>query len=200
MPQLTRKRIAVAATITVALLAVALVVGGRAWVRGQNYLEAGSTSTPPAGARLVPGDFPTIAVVRYRHGGRSAYGFSVRNHGPLAVKITEVAHLEAPGESDQLFRPVEVRMTRRDDFGSVADVPFRPFTLGPGHERHFEVIGRFENCDRHLPGLSHVTRAQQVRFQVLGQSLSEDVPLRTDNEWHYSRAADCPRKAKQPGP
>jgi hypothetical protein len=205
MPQLTRKRIAIAGASAVALLTVGVLVGGRAWVRGQDYLEQGSLSRLPVQARVVPVDLPTpgepeeIAVVPYRDGGRTFYGFSVRNDGPLSVTVTEVERPAAPDDSYALFRPVEVRMAR-EDFGTEADVPFRPFTLGSGQERYLEVIGKFEDCEHHLPGSSNGTSSQQVRFEVLGQSLSADVALPAEIEWRYGRDARCPRRVRSQVP
>ncbi len=198
---MSRRGIGIAAAIVVL---AGVLIGGRAWVRGQDYIEPGSSSRVPANARVVPADAPApdepdeVAVVPYRDGARSVYGLSLRNDGPLSVEVTEVAPREAPDEGAWLFRPVEVRMADRDESGSQAPLPFRPFTLESGDERYVEVIGLLGDCEYYEPGSSNVIDSQRVRIKVLGQSLSADVPLSTAIEWRYNRGARCPRE-RPPG-
>jgi hypothetical protein len=187
--------------VGVVLLVAGLLVGGRAWVRGQDYVVMGSTSRVPADARIVPADAPApdepveVAIVPYRDGARSVYGLSLRNDGPLAVEVTEVARPESPDEAHTLFRTTEVRIGEDDAAGTEARLPFRPFTLEPGHERYVEVIGVIGDCEFYEPGSSNVLDRERVRYEVLGQSLEADVPLSTAIEWRYGRAARCPRES-----
>jgi hypothetical protein len=189
-----RRTVAIALAVAVV---VGVVVGGRAWVRGQDYLEPGSTSRVPADARIVrnqdapPDEAEETAQVPYRDGAQVVYGLSVRNDGPLSVKVTEVARPEAPAESSFMFRVVDVRMATREFAGTDARVPFRPFTLGRGEERYVEVIGRLGDCEFWEPRSSETVARQSVRFEVLGQSLSDDVPL--DPHIEIRRGARCPR-------
>jgi hypothetical protein len=192
-------------TVVIALavvVVVGVVVGGLAWVRGQDYLEPGSTSRVPADARIVrnddaaPGEAEETALIPYRDGAQLVYGLSVRNRGPFSVKVTEVARPEAPGESNFLFRVVDVRMATREFAGTDARVPFRPFALGRGEERYVEVIGRLGDCEFWMRRSSETIPRQSVRFDVLGQSLTEAVPL--DPQVEVRRGARCPRFASGP--
>jgi hypothetical protein len=197
-----RRRGLLVAVVVVVLVAV--LVGGRAWVRGRDYLAFGSSSRVPATARVVkvdpgaPSATDQVAVVPYRDGERVVYGLAVRNDGPLSVKVTEVERREAPKASFFMFRPLEVRMSGDAHAATRAPLPFRPFTLKPGHERYVEVIGRLGDCEHYAPGSSEVIYTQRVHFKVLGQSLTDDVALPTAIEWRYSRATRCPRERASP--
>lgn len=185
--------------IVAAVVVLGVLVGGRAWVRGQDYLTSGSTSRVPLQARVVeddnaaPDEPQEIAVVPYRDSARVVYGLSLRNDGPLSVEVTEVAELEPPGESFFLFRPVEVRMGEESQPGTHAPIPFRPFSLEPGEERYLEVTGVLEDCEHHAPGSSTLISAQFVDFEVLGQELEAEVTLPTTIEFRYTRRTRCPR-------
>jgi hypothetical protein len=188
------RRIALLLVVAVVIVAAALI-GGRAWVRGQDYLRLGSSFRPPATSHPAPpdpGDGKAVALVPYRDGAPVSYGLKVRNDGPLSVKVTEVA-TEKPGESLSMFRTVGVKMAAREQPGAGASVPFRPFTLEPDHERYVEVEGVFGNCEHYAPGSAEFIDSQPVRFDVLKQSLTENVELPSRIEWRYS-AATCPRK------
>ena len=185
--------------IVAAIAVVGLLIGGRAWVRGQEYVTHGSTSRVPLQARVVededaaPDEPQELAVVPYRDGARVVYGLSLRNDGPLSVEVTEVARLERPDESFFLFRPVEVRMGEQSEPGTDAPEPFRPFTLEPDEERYLEVVGVLEDCEHYTPGSSTLISAQFVDFEVLGQSLEAEVELPTTIEFRYARRTQCPR-------
>jgi hypothetical protein len=155
---------------------VAAVVGGRAWVRSRDYLQ--SAADP---------HFRKEAVVPLRDGKRLSYGFSIRNDGPLSVKVTEVARPVAPGQSRFMFRPVAVRMAGRDGAATTADTAFRPFTLGKGHQRYVEVSGELGNCASYRRGSAEIIESQPVDFEVLGQQLTESVRLPTRYEIRYAR-------------
>jgi hypothetical protein len=193
----TRARLVVAVVV---VLVVGVLVGARAWVRGQDYLEPGTAGQVPAGARVQQAEFPEpdepeeVAIVRYRDGARVRYGLSVRNHGPFAIKITEVSDLEAPDETVFLFRPIAVRMGEDNQSGTGARLPFRPFTLEPGHERYLEVIGQLGDCEYWEPGSAEIIDSEGVRFEVLGQSLEDRVALGTSIEFRAARAGRCPRE------
>jgi hypothetical protein len=182
--------------VLVAIVVVAAVlIGGRAWVRGQDYLRLGSGFRAPAGSKPSapdPGDGRGVALVPYRDGAPVSYGLRLRNDGPLSVKVTEIG-TENPGESRSMFRTAGVRMAAGEQPGTRASVPFRPFTLKPDHERYVEVDGTFGNCEHYGPGSAEFIDSQPVRFEVLKQSLTENVALPTRIEWRY-RAASCPRK------
>lgn len=182
------------------VLVAAVLVGGRAWVRGQDYLEAGGLSRLPQGARVTnaqavpPSDPDSVAVVPYRDGAQVVYGLSLRNDGPLSVKVTEVARGEAPGDSSSLFRPTGTLMSERENLQARPRAPFRPFTLEPGHERYVEIVGMLGDCEYYEPGSAEVIDRQRVRFEVLGQSLIADVRLPARIEWRYGDGARCPRE------
>jgi hypothetical protein len=190
--------------IGAAVVVVGLLIGGRAWVRGQEYVTHGSTSRVPVQARIVededaaPDEPQEIAVVPYEDGARVVYGLALRNDGPLSVEVTEVAPLERRDESFFLFRPVEVRMGETSQPGTEAPEPFRPFSLGPGEERYVEVIGVLEDCEYYTPGSSTLISAEFVDFEVLGQSLEAEVTLPTTIEFRFARRAQCPREQVEP--
>jgi hypothetical protein len=185
-----RWRIALLALVAVA---AAVVIGGRAWVRGQDYLTLGSGFRAPAASRSAPpdpGDGKAVALVPYRDGQPVSYGLKVKNDGPLAVKVTEIA---TEGGTHSMFHTVGVRMGAPEQRGADASLPFRPFTLKPGHERYVEVEGVFANCEHYAPGSAEFVDSQPVRFDVLKQSLTETIELPSRIEWRY-RASTCPRK------
>jgi hypothetical protein len=134
-----------------------------------------------------------VALVPYRDGGHVSYGLTLFNDGPLSVKVTEVAQPEAPGDSLSMFRTTGVKMAAREQAGTDASVPFRPFTLKSGHRRYVEVDGIFANCEHYAPGSAEFIDSQPVHFEVLKQSLTETVELPTRIEWRY-HASTCPRK------
>jgi hypothetical protein len=158
----------------VVVVIAAVLVGGRAWVRSRDYLEVGSTTHFPG-------------VVPLRDGKRVSYGFAIRNHGQLPVKVTEVERPQAPGATRFMFRPVAVRMADRDDTGDTANTPFRPFTLKKGHERYVEVVGQLGNCKDYAAGSGEFIRVQPVTFEVLRQTLTEELRLPGTIEFRYAR-------------
>jgi hypothetical protein len=182
--------------IAVVVIAAALI-GARAWVRGQDYVELGNSARVPSPSHEETVDTPDgqrrVAVVPYRDGARAVYGLSIRNDGPLSVKVTEVVKPERADESVFMFRPVGVRMANRDGVETRAGVPFRPFTLEKDHQRYVEVVGQLGDCEHYGPGSSEILDSQPVKFKVLGQTLSEDIELPTRIEIRYSRATKCPR-------
>jgi hypothetical protein len=185
----------IAALIVLAVVVAAALIGGRAWVRGQDHLRLGGGFRAPATARPAPpdpGEGKAVALVPYRDGEHVSYGLTLRNDGPLAVKITEVSRPEKVGESRSMLRVVGVRMAASENAGTEAAQPFRPFTLKPDHERYVEVEGVFGNCEHYAPGSAEFIDSQPVRFDVLKQSLTENVELPSRIEWRY-RAATCPR-------
>jgi hypothetical protein len=190
--------------IIAAVVVVGLLIGARAWVRGQDYVTHGSTSRVPLQARVVededaaPDEPQEIAIVPYRDGARVVYGVSLRNDGPLSVEVKRVATPERPDESFFLFRTVEVRMGETSQPGTAAPEPFRPFSLGPDEERYLEVEGVLEDCEYNAPGSSTLISAQFVDFEVLGQSLEAEVTLPTTIEFRFARRAQCPREQVEP--
>jgi hypothetical protein len=186
------------------VLVLGLLIGGRAWVRGQEYVTHGSTSRVPVQARVVeddnaaPDEPQEIAIVPYRDGARVVYGLALRNDGPLSVEVEEVAPLERRDESFFLFRTTAVRMGETSQPGTDAPLPFRPFTLEPDQERYIEIEGVLEDCEYHAPGSSTLISAQFVRFEVLRQSLEAEVVLPTTIEFRFARRAQCPREQVEP--
>jgi hypothetical protein len=166
--------------VVVVVVIAGVLIGGRAWARSQDYVKVGSKTS-------FPGSVP------YRDGERVSYGLSIRNDGPLAIKVTEVEKPQAPNESLFMFRPVAVRMADREGAGGTSNTPFRPFTLKKGHERYVEVTGRLGDCEHYAPGSGEFIRVQPVTFKVLGQTLTQNVRLPGTVEIRYSRATKCPR-------
>jgi hypothetical protein len=123
--------------------------------------------------------------VPLRDGKRVSYGFAIRNRGPLSVKVTEVERPEKPNETRFMFHPVAVRMAGHDGAGTTADTPFRPFTLKKGHERYVEVRGQLGHCKDYARGSGEFIRVQPVKFEVLRQTLTENVRLPGTIEFEY---------------
>jgi hypothetical protein len=142
---------------------VAVLVGGRAWVRSRDYLESGNDP-----------QFRKETVVGLRDGTPLSYGFTIRNHGPLKVKVTEVSRPVAPGQTRGMFRPFSVRMA-----GGHGLVPFTPFELKKGQHRYVQVSGELGNCRSYRRGSAEIIESQPVDFDVLGQGLTESIPLPT---------------------
>ena len=188
MSRMGRGKLAIAVAGGLVVLLIGAVVTERWWVRSRDYLEPGSTSQVPAGARVESAG--NVAVVPYRQGARVAYGISIRNRGPLSVTVTEVARPSTSGES--VFRPVEVRMARRERGGTRADLQFVPFTLDPGQERYVEVVGELGACRAYDPGRVYRIASQRVRFEVFREALSADVKLPTPIEWRFGPDTPCP--------
>jgi hypothetical protein len=118
------------------------------------------------------------------------YGLSIRNTGPLSVKVTEIAKPEPPDETVFMFRPVAVRMAAQDGPETRASAPFKPFTLKKDHQRYVEVVGKLGDCEHYGPGSSEVLDSQPVEYKVLGQTLTDDIELPRRIEIRYTT---CPR-------
>lgn len=183
----------------IVVLVVAIVLGGRAWIRGQDYLELGGITQYPDGAAVreydlaESGEPKSVAVVDYRDGAPMRFGFSVRNDGPFTVRVTEVAVPEPPDETVFMFRPTGTRMAPAEDVPANEDaVPFRPFSLEPGHERYVEVVGVLGDCEYWEARSAEAIMSQSVRYEVWGQSLTESIPLGEIRIRMRSREA-CPR-------
>jgi hypothetical protein len=184
----------------VLVVLVALLIGGRAWIRGQEYIVLGGTVREPDGASVRNHDSPTpggperLAVVDYEDGAPMRFGFAVRNDGPFKVRVTEVARAEPPNETVFMFRPTETRVAPEEDRPADGDVvPFRPFSLEPGHERYVEVLGELGDCEYWMADSSETIAAQSVRFEVWGQSLEQWIPLDAEIEIRLRSREDCPR-------
>jgi len=163
-------------------------------VRSHDFLDLGNTARTPSPSREETVDTPDgprqVAVVPYRDGAQAVYGLSIRNAGPLSVKVTEVSKPEAAGESFFMFRPVAVRMATKEGPETRADAPFEPFTLKKDQQRYVEVVGKLGDCEHYNRGSSEVLDSQPVKFKVLGQTLTDDVELPRRIEIRYTT---CPR-------
>jgi hypothetical protein len=182
--------------VLVVVIAGALI-GGRAWLRSRDFLDIGNSARVPSPSHEESVDTPDgprkVAVVPYRDGAQAVYGLSIRNDGPLSVKVTEVDTPEPPDESVFMFRTVAVRMADREGPETRATAPFRPFTLKKDHQRYVEVVGQLGDCEHYEPGSSETLDSQPVKFKVLGQTLTNDVVLPTRVEFRITRATKCPR-------
>jgi len=180
--------------VVLVVVVAGLLIGGRAWLRSQDYLDFGNSARVPAPSHEETVDTPDgprkVAVVPYRDGAQAVYGLAIHNSGPLSVKVTEVAKPEAPDASLSMFRPVAVRMANREGPETHTTMPFKPFTLAKDHQRYLEVVGRLGDCEHYGPGSSEVLASQPVKFKVLGQTLTNDVELPTRIEIRYT---SCPR-------
>jgi hypothetical protein len=184
----------------VVVLIVALLIGGRPWIRGQEYLVLGGIVREPDGASVrnhdspAPGGPERVAVVDYDDGAPMRFGFAVRNDGPFKLRVTDVAAAEPPDETVFMFSPTETRMAPEEGRPADGDaVPFRPFSLEPGHERYVEVVGELGDCEYWQADSAETIGAQNVRFDVWGQSLDRSIPLDPEIQiWLRSRE-DCPR-------
>jgi hypothetical protein len=183
--------------VVAVVVVVGLLFGARAWVRSGDYLDIGNSARVPAPSRQQTVDTPDgprkVAVVPYRDGAEAVYGLAIRNTGPLSVKVTEVARPEPPDETVFMFRPVAVRMADRDGPETHASAPFKPFALKKGHQRYVEVVGKLGDCEHYSAGSSEVLDSQPVEFEVLGQTLTDDIELPTRIEIRITRATRCPR-------
>jgi hypothetical protein len=183
--------------VVLVVVIAGVLIGGRAWLRSQDFLDLGNSSRVPSPSREETTDTPDgprkVAVVPYRDGAQAVYGLSIHNDGPLSVKVTEVQKPEAPDASVFMFRPVAVRMADREGPETRATAPFRPFTLKKGHQRYVEVVGQLGDCEHYKPGSGEFIDSQPVKFKVLGQTLTDKIELPTRVEFRYSRATVCPR-------
>jgi hypothetical protein len=179
------------------IVVVAVLLGARAWVRGHDFLDIGNSARVPSPSREETVDTPDeprkVAVVPYRDGAEAVYGLAIRNDGPVAVKVTEIAKPEPAGETVFMFRPVAVRMANREGLEARAAAPFRPFTLMKDHQRYVEVVGRLGDCEHYAPGSAEQLDSQPVQFKALGQTLTNDVALPTRVEFRITNATKCPR-------
>jgi hypothetical protein len=185
--------------VIIVLVVAGALVGARAWLRSRAFLELGNSSRVPAGSHREPLDTPSadgpneVAVLPYRDGARVVYGLSIRNDGPLSVKVIEVERPEPPDASVFMFRPVAVRMADREGVRTATNAPFRPFTLKKGHQRYVEVIGQLGDCEHYAPGSSEFLDVQPVTFKVLGQTLTDNIELPARIEYRYGPGTRCPR-------
>jgi hypothetical protein len=183
--------------VVLVVVVAGLLIGGRAWVRGQDYLAFGNSARVPSPSHEESVDTPDgprkVAVVPYRDGAEAVYGLAIRNGGPLSVKVTEVVKPERPDESVFMFRPVAVRMADREGLETHTTGPFRPFTLKKDHQRYVEVVGQLGDCEHYGPGSSEVLDSQPVQFTVLGQTLTDKIALPTRVEFRITQATKCPR-------
>jgi hypothetical protein len=180
--------------VVVVVVIAAALFGARAWVRSHEFLDIGNSARVPSPSREQTVDTPDgprkVAVVPYRDGAEAVYGLSIRNSGPVSVKVTEVSKPEPPDETVFMFRPVAVRMAEREGPETHTTAPFKPFTLKKDHQRYVEVVGKLGDCEHYNRGSSEVLDSQPVKFKVLGQTLTDDIELPTRIEIRYT---SCPR-------
>lgn len=144
-------------------------------------------------ARASTGENIPVVRVPYVDGEADYYGFSIRNTGPLSVKILSVGADTSRGLWKQVAVVMRLAFQRRPPFREFA--PFQPFMLKTGEEMWFEVTSRFANCEFWGPGGSNGFESVEVRYQVAWQKKTVEIPLSTQIE--VMSPEKCPRQRQE---
>ena len=173
----TRRRALVAALVT----AVAMAVGGIAWLLTYSPLEPGSITRAPGGtAAWSSADTGVGDVVYYVSAGKPGVfevGFDVTNGGRLPVTVQGLgSHTPFTLAGMALYPTFE----EPDHQATAAEiVPFEPVTIDPGDSRflmmQLKIEGR-EVCPQ--PGGASLPSDPALRYRTLGIVPGEaTVPL-----------------------
>lgn len=128
-------------------------------------------------------NFPNEVQIRTRPGGRFVIGFTLRNQGRWAVKVTGI-----PLQKEGFMQGAGVRIGTINDPGPALPPlkEFRPFILDSGKERFIELHYRFLPCAgsptdgdwaAHT-GAAGGTRTQRVEYEIgpLKRDMVIDLP------------------------
>ncbi|MGH3045354.1 MAG: hypothetical protein ACRDM2_11535 [Gaiellaceae bacterium] len=172
----TRRRVAVATLVT----AIAMAVGGVAWLLTYSPLEPGSLSGAPGGsAAWSAADTGVGDVVYYVSAGKPGVfeiGFEVTNGGRLPVTLRGLGSPTIFTLAGMAPYPT-YEEPNNEAAGQI--VPFEPVTLDPGDSRFLMLQLRIEGekvCTQ--SGGSFVPSDPGLRFRTLGIVPGEQtVPL-----------------------
>ncbi len=172
----TRRRVVVATLVT----AIAMAVGGVAWLLTYSPLEPGSLFGAPGGsAAWSAADTGVGDVVYYVSAGKPAtfeIGFDVQNSGRLPIKLQGLGSPAAFTLASMGRYPVFEEPGR--EVGRPL-VPFEPVTIDPGDSHYLVLQLRIEGeevCTQ--GGTSFVPSDPALRFRTLGIVPGEQtVPL-----------------------
>ena len=142
-------------------------------------------------------DLPTFdggaVALLYDHREYVSYAFELRNNGPVAVTVTDIA---LPPQPLPLLHEVRVLLRPRDSADVSADpagaVEFEPFTLGRSERRTIVVQARMDGCEQVTERAMSLFAAHHVRTRTLGVSRSVEVPLGVEVLVRAPTIVDCP--------
>jgi hypothetical protein len=176
--------IALSTVVVIAVLANFVPIRANAstpYMVGGEVTRLGSFVPPSGGPPFAGFD------VHHRNGEPFEYGFTLYNNSPFDVTVEQVG---GPGGST--LRQVRVLMAREDAFaesGTVATVPFSPFSIASRQAKFIVVQFRFTDCNAPSLSTSATVFAEPVQYRFLGVSRRELLPLPFDLRCSEARAA-----------
>ena len=163
-----------------AAIALAVGIGATiAWIANVEPLGPGSVMYGPASVRIsVPQPAPSVTgfdvnalgvtggviEIPARPEMRFTYLVSIRNDGPVAIRIMDVGQGVPPA---QVTRRIVAFDPDRGTSASTAFVPFSPFTLAPGEEAGLRMEVRVQGFCMTRRGYASWS-SEPVSFRVLG--------------------------------
>jgi hypothetical protein len=144
----------------VLLVLAAALAGAVAWGSSYQPVSTGSTWVNP-----IPSTQGAVGetVATFRNGKSFRYGLSIMNRGRFPIRILGIPldpHFHSPFIVRPFVVPSETDMT-------LPPLPFRPFTLEPGHERLIVLRGTYTNCRDYSEGSGLTVEALPVRERFL---------------------------------
>lgn len=128
------------------------------------------------------------SVVTYGAGESFEMIFSVRNTGPVTVRITGLPRKELTA----IWASYDVTMMPRQATGYDAGVaePFRPFALNPDEERLLVLSYTFKDCGEPANAGNRIIRRQAVRYE-LTESLRREADVALGQPIVITRMPAC---------
>lgn len=173
-----------------------LLVGTVLVLRSATPLHTSSPVAVPS--RVLQGEIPEIAGrggigLPYEHGGEVAYGFVVRNDGPVGITITSVD--AGVGELTLLstYGVFVLAPGAPLDGGDLEHgAAFTPFALGSGEERVIVVRGTFDNCEYFHERNLEPHAGIDIGYRMLGVPGSQRVEFDRDIVVKSPMIVSCP--------
>jgi len=162
-----QRRPSIPFAVAVTALVLLLAVGMAAW-RYQPLRQVGEVTTgPDALAATVP-EFEEAGatILNYVDGDYVTYAVTLRNSGPVGVRVTGLPLPDA-GER-RLLQPVAVGLSTGGSDDAAGVEPLTPFRLGAGEQRTVVVQARFDHCEYYTERAIDVIDSQTVQFRVAG--------------------------------
>jgi hypothetical protein len=175
------------------MLSLAIGGAGLYLARYQPLANGSSGWVGPDASHVSPaGDGYALS---YQDRKTTMFAFTLRNQGPWGVTVTELV----PGDPDtfQLLRITGGRLGKEPEQTIAqpgSSEAFKPFGLGPGHERWIFVLARFSNCDKFALQTSNIINEVEIRYRVLGFSKTTAVGLGVSLRVDSPPDSGCPER------
>lgn len=166
------------------LILIAMGIGAWAFVAQYEPLAQGAMYGVSASADRVEtfGEPEQLVMLDHADGADFVASFTIRNDGPVDIKIERLLYDRPLDSGDGLFYPVEVLVHPRERFVGARNLPyeewaeFGAFSLQSGGERRVAVRYAFGDCTLgrgEMVGTSIIP----VKFSVFGLERHTDYRL-----------------------